>query len=119
GVNPVFTGLNFLIPNNTQYRFAVWSAAYTHYSGAAGPPAPSTFTSGGVTLKVGDVQIGGGNVGYGGSNNPRWFTGFVTFMPALPCVSPPTAGTSTANPTNACAGGNVQLSLTGNTIGLT
>src|SRR5690606_11823347 len=39
--------------------------------------------------------------------------------PALPCVSPPTAGTSTANPTNACAGGNVQLSLTGNTIGLT
>ena len=41
----------------------------------------------------------------------------VSLTPALPCVAPPTAGTSTANPAIACVGGNVSLSLIGNSQG--
>ncbi|MBC7588379.1 MAG: hypothetical protein H7178_08460, partial [Chitinophagaceae bacterium] len=115
GITPIWTGLGFVIPANTEYRFAVWYVNIgSHYSGTGiGTVTPSTFSGGGVNFKVGDVQIGGQNVGYGGPNNPRWFTGEITFQPAGPCTNPPTPGTvvSTVNPS--CSGLPFTLSLTG------
>ena len=73
GITPVWTTLGFTIPAATQYRFAVWYVNIgSHYSGTgAGTVTPSTFSGDGVNLKLGDVQIAGANVGYGGANNPR------------------------------------------------
>ncbi len=56
GVIPVITGLNFSIPPNTEYRFALVSndtqivAGGLDASGAGNPPLPLTFSNGGVTL---------------------------------------------------------------------
>lgn len=112
-------GLSFLIPNGAQYRFALLSASYCSYSGSGTGTSgcsPSTFTNSGVTLKVGDVQIGGSYVGYGATNNPRWFTGEITFMPATPCSGPPNAGTTTATPATPCYGAPALLTLSGATL---
>lgn len=125
GVQSLFTGLSFLIPDATQYRFAIQSSTNIRYSGASPVPSPSSFTVGGVTLKCGDVQIGGANIGYGGAfptppsaNNPRWFTGFITFGPAAACTAPPVAGTSVVSPAGpVCTGAAVNLGLTGNSTG--
>jgi gliding motility-associated-like protein len=120
GITPVWNNLGFVIPGNTQYRFAVWYVNIsTHYSGTgAGTVTPSSFSSGGVNLILGDVQIAGQFVGYGGVNNPRWFTGAITFQPALPCTTPPTPGAITSNKTNpVCTYDAFTLSLTGGTFG--
>jgi hypothetical protein len=77
-VNTVISNISFVIPANTTYRFALFTTGNNRYSGTgAGTCTPNTFTSGGVSLRVGDVQISGQNVGYGGPNNPRFFTGLV------------------------------------------
>src|SRR5688572_8637285 len=119
GITNIFTGLSFTIPAGTQYRFAVWYVTTaSHYSGTGvGTVSPSTFTGGGVNLKVGDVQISGQYVGYGGANNPRWFTGTVTFQPASPCTNPPVPGTVTSTQNPVCLGESFTLSLTGGTGG--
>jgi hypothetical protein len=119
GVTPITWtgGLSLLIPANTTYRFALWSAAYCHYSGPTPLPTPDSFVSNGIALYVGDYQINSGYVGYGGSNNPRFFTGSITFSPATACIDPPTPGTATVSNANPCTGGNITLNLTGNTSG--
>ncbi len=119
GITPVWTTLGFTIPASTQYRFAVWYVNIgSHYSGTgAGTVTPSTFTGDGVNLKLGDVQIAGANVGYGGANNPRWWTGAITFQPAGPCTNPPVPGTVSSTATNACLNIPFTLSLTGGTGG--
>lgn len=119
GYNTIFTNLNFFIPANTQYRFALQSDNGIAYSGAAaGACSPSTLSANGVDLILGDAQINSSYVGYGGAfpiptNNPRWFTGSITFSPALPCTTPPTAGTATSSTMNGCIGSNFTLNLTG------
>lgn len=121
GVVPCFTGMTFQIPNATQYRFAIQSTNSIRYSGATPVPSPSTFTNAGVTLKVGDAQVAGGNVGVGGSfpnaaNNPRWFTGLIKFAPAfIPCANPLVPGTATASATAVCIGATTTLDVTGHT----
>ena len=119
GVNTVISGMSFLIPANTTYRFALHGSSTLYYSGTnATIPTPNTFTSSGVSLHVGNYQIGGSNVGYGGSaNTPRSFTGSITFVPALPCVDPPTPGTAIVDNANPCAGSTVELSLQGQSSG--
>ncbi|MEO7463647.1 MAG: GEVED domain-containing protein, partial [Ferruginibacter sp.] len=119
GITPVWTSLGFTIPAGTQYRFAVWYVTTaSHYSGAgAGTVTPNTFSGGGVNLKVGDVQIAGSYVGYGGANNPRFWTGGIIFAPAGPCVNPPIAGTATASSNPTCSGAGFNVSLTGGTGG--
>ncbi len=122
GLTPISwsPSLNFTIPTGTQYRFAVLSAAYCYYSGSGvGTCTPNVFTSGNVSLEVGDYTIGGsGNyVGYGGGNGPRFFTGSVTFAPAGPCTSPPIAGTTTTSSANPCSGASINLGLSGFTGG--
>lgn len=119
---PTFTGLSILIPANAVIRFAIQSSTGIRYSGAAGPPAPSAFTSGGISLYSGDHSINSAVVGYGGAfptptNTPRWFTGSVTLIPALPCVSPPTAGTLSATDTILCPGSSSILGLVGTSFG--
>src|SRR4030095_5092340 len=70
-----FTGLNFEIPANTQYRFALGvppapiSPAGTINNVTVA--APNSLSSNGIILKLGDFQIAGLNVGYSGSlSNP-------------------------------------------------
>lgn len=117
-INPVLTNLNILIPANMQVRFALQISTNNAYAGTITvTPTPNTFTSGGVSLHVGDFQIAGQNVGYGGPNTPRAFLGSITFIPALPCVSPPTAGITTTSATTVCANTAIQLGLNGNSQG--
>ena len=98
GVNTVLSNINLLIPNGATWRFALHTTGTNHYSGTGvGTASPNTFTAGGgITLRTGDYQIAGQYVGYGYTNNPRFFTGYATFMPATPCSGQPTAGTATA-----------------------
>ncbi len=124
GVTNLFDNLLFTIPNATSYRFAIQSTINIRYSGATPVPSPSTFTSGGVILKSGDVLINGSNVGYSVTfpagtlgNTPRWFTGSITFVPAAPCVAPPNAGTAVTNSTLACPNTPFGLSLQGASFG--
>ena len=122
GFVPVFTGLNFLIPANTTYRFAVQSSSSISYSGS-GVITPNSFTSNGLTMKCGDAQVAGAAVGYGGgfpsslANTPRYFTGAVTLVPAGPCTNPPVAGSAVASSALVCVGGSVNLSLSGASFG--
>lgn len=124
-VTTVFTGMSFLIPNGSTYRFCIESSSAIRYSGSgAGSCTPSVFTSGGVSLRVGESTIGGSNIGYSVTfpagtlgNNPRWFTGTVTLQPALPCVAPPTAGTAITSAALVCPSTNFDLNLAGSSIG--
>ena len=121
GYTPVFTGLSFIIPAGAVYRFAIQSSTGISYSGAAGPPSPNTFSAGGVNLKVYDFQYTG-NVGYGGSfpspaNNPRAFTGRITFIDATPCTGTPAPGNTISSANPVCSGVNFSLSVQNATAG--
>jgi len=119
--NSLFTGLTFVIPANTTYRFFLGSSVTMEYTGTTNPTGaiPVNFTNTGVNLQIGEHLIGGNFVGYGGgvagpTFNPRAFTGGVTLnLLSTPCAGTPTAGTSVAVPTNPCPGNPVALSLTG------
>jgi len=125
GITPLnFQGLSYTMPAGAEYRFVLRNTGpgSTRYSGTGSAIAPNSFTDGGVTLKLGDLQIAGANVGYSGSGTsltltPRYFTGAITFAPAGPCTDPPVTGTvtSTANPV--CLGVNFTLGLDGGTGG--
>lgn len=101
GLYTHFNGLTLLIPNGVTYRFAIQSSNGITYSGASPTPSPFTFTTGGVSLLCGGAQIGGLNVGYGGAfpspvNNPRAFTGAITFVAAAACTGQPSLGNTLA-----------------------
>ncbi len=122
GITPVLSGMSFVIPANTQYRFAMYYVTTSsHYSGTGvGTVTPNTFSAAGITMKVGDVDIptgSGSYVGYGGPNNPRFFTGGVTFQPFGPCIDPPVAGTAVSSPSSICVGQTTTLNMTGGTGG--
>lgn len=97
GITTVLDNLSFVIPANTQYRFALATTNGIRYTGTtAGTPSPNNFTAGGITLKVGNSTISAANVGYGGgfpnpTNNPRYFTGslfFTTCTSTTPAATP-------------------------------
>lgn len=129
GIVPLFSGLTFLIPNATTYRFCIESSASIRYSGTGtgtGACSPNVFTQNGLSLRVGESQINSANIGYSvtftsGSgtlgNNPRWFTGTVTLTPATPCAAPPTAGNAIAASNLVCPSTNFELNLQGSTVG--
>ncbi len=84
GVNTVIPTMSFNIPPGAIYRFALNTTGTNYYSGFGTVPGsctPNSFTANGITLRTGDYQIAGQYVGYGFTNNPRFFTGFVTFAP--------------------------------------
>ncbi|MFN3530054.1 MAG: GEVED domain-containing protein [Bacteroidia bacterium] len=119
---PSFTNLTVIIPANSVTRYAVQSSTGVRYSGPSPAPAPSTFSVGGLSLHSGDYLINGLNIGYGGSftnpsNNPRWFTGSITVIPAVACTAPPVAGTTVASVTELCPGASSVLNLSGASFG--
>jgi hypothetical protein len=114
GVNPVLTGLNIVVPAGATLRFAILPSGTVSYSGTGvGTASPNTFSNSGINLLVGDAQIGGGFVGFGGVNNPRFFTGSVSFVPLAPCVGAPTGGTTNSTSTAVCPLQNFTLTLAG------
>jgi trimeric autotransporter adhesin len=125
GIAPInFPGLSYNIAAGAQVRFALRNTGpgSCRYSGTGAVLTPNTFSGGGVDLLLGDVQIAAAAVGYSGSGTgltitPRYFNGFVTFQPALPCTNPPIPGTvvSSANPV--CFGQNFNLTIVGGTGG--
>ena len=64
GVNTVLSGLNIVVAGGTTIRFALVPSGTVSYSGTGvGTASPNTFSSNGINLLVGDVQLGGGYVG--------------------------------------------------------
>ena len=121
-IHPTITGMTYLIPDGSAVRFLLESDQNIRYSGT-GVISPNTFTVGGISLHCGDHTLPGatGIVGYGGvftntGNNPRYFTGTLTFVPATPCAGAPTAGII-AGPPFTCANGSAVLELNGSTVG--
>src|SRR5690554_6563902 len=91
GVYPVFTGIDFEIPANTTYRFALTGTGAGNFSYYNATGAPNSFSSEGINLLVGNNNAGGtGNVGYSGQNpyttgintTPRFFHGALSFNSA-------------------------------------
>ncbi|MEQ1677084.1 MAG: GEVED domain-containing protein [Chitinophagaceae bacterium] len=118
GYYNVLTGLSFSIPGGTSIRFALQSSLGISYSGGGtGVPAINTFSSNGVNFQLGNVLIGGLNVGYAGAFpaptfNPRYFTGRVTLnVSSAPCSGTPAPGNtiSSANPVCPTIGFNLTL----------
>ncbi|HTN46918.1 MAG TPA: hypothetical protein VL098_11270, partial [Flavipsychrobacter sp.] len=123
GIAPAFTGLNFTMPANTTYRFAIRVPSSTIVIGGTSNTV-NTYSAGGVTLGTGNYQISSMNTGGYISNNSStagnyYFGGTVVFAPSSPCISPPTAGTATVTNASPCAGSTVDLNLAGATGGLT
>lgn len=110
-VNPINTGMNFTIPNGATWRFASFTTGTNSYSGTGvGTCTPNSFTLNGVTLRCGDYQIGGQFIGYGATNNPRFFTGSITWVSGT--NAPDDAGiTEILSPTTFCSGSTVPLTV--------
>ncbi|RYD56624.1 MAG: T9SS type A sorting domain-containing protein [Sphingobacteriales bacterium] len=118
-ISPIFSGLSFVIPAGTSYRFALMSTGTINYTTGG----TNSTASGGINVFTGNHTIGGSNVGYSGSGGslgttPRYFVGTLVFTPLTPCVAPPTAGNSVASLGTICLGSQVTLNLSGHSIGL-
>jgi subtilisin-like proprotein convertase family protein len=113
----ILSGMNFIIPPATQYRFAVVASAGMAFSFSP-TPTPNTFTVSGVSLKVGNSQVAGQNIGYAGvfpalpsGNTPAFFGGSVTLSANFPCAGTPAPGNTLSTLASACPGTNFTLSL--------
>lgn len=119
----VLSGVNFIIPAATQYRFAIVASKGMAFS-VSPTPTPNSFSNGGITLKVGDNQIAGQNIGYAGvfpalpaANTPAFFGGSVTLITNVPCSGTPAPGNTLSSPSAVCPGSNFTLSLENATVG--
>jgi hypothetical protein len=117
GIVPVLTSLSLTIPAGATYQLGL-SATTMQYSTLTNGGGINTFTGGGVNLLTGD-GISWGGVVYPSTpaNYPRGLIGGITFIPAVPCTSPPTAGTVSAANNPICPSVNNTLSLLGGTGG--
>ena len=120
---PMISGLSFVIPANTQYRFAAEATRGLRFS-VTPLPTPNTFTVGGVSLKLGDAQIAAANIGYAGlmptpapGNTPTFFGGSVTLSPFVACSGTPAPGNTISSAANACPTTLFTLSLQNVTAG--
>lgn len=122
------TGANIVIPAGTQYRFVLeLSRGLVGSTNLVAPnplPTPSTFTVGDVTLKLGNIALAGGNVGYIGvtpapaaGNNPFWFGGSVTLIATVPCAGTPAPGNTFSSVSDVCPGSPFSLSVQNATAG--
>lgn len=116
GYYTTISGLTFMIPASTQYRFAIESSNGISYSGSTTIiPTPNTFSSSGVNLKAGNARDNGLNIGYGGgfpspTFNPRFFTGRIVFST---CAQP---GPPIISDTSICEGSTAALRITGGNL---
>ena len=130
GYNTIFSSLNFTIPANTTYRFALqslsgiaFSGGYPFISGPGATPSsasPSILSANGVNLMMGDSKIAGQNIGVTGYfpsllTNLAWFTGSITFESSIPCTSPPVAGNTISSTNPVCNGVPFTLTTAANT----
>ncbi len=119
GYYPVRTNLNFTIPANTSYRFALAAGNNSMIMGSS-TCVPNIFTATGVNLLVGNHQAGGtGDVGFWGPFSspflsPWFFRGFITFEDGA-CSGVPNSGTVQSSAASVVCGGTVNLSLSGHT----
>ncbi len=120
-MNTLFTNLNYNIPGNARLRFQISATLnnieYATADGIANTTTPDSFANSGVGLMVGDYQINGQNVGYGGDGlnfNPRAFKGQIFFhVLSTPCIGTPNHDTVVGN-MNPCPGISTCYSLMGN-----
>lgn len=104
GVNAFNTNIGLIMPAGETWRFAAYTTGPNQYSGTGvGTCTPNTFTSpSGVVMYTGDYSIAGGYVGFGATNNPRFFTGYLTFE--IMANGPNDAGiTAITSPSYYCA----------------
>ena len=124
---PVITGINYIIPAGAQLRFVLeLSKGLRISSNLIGDPmpTPNVFSSGGINLQLGDFQIAGQNIGYGGvaptapaGNTPVFFGGSVTLSSTVPCTGTPNPGNTMPASSNVCSGSNFTLTLQNATAG--
>ena len=117
GIVPCLTSLSLTIPAGATYQLGL-SATTMQYSTLTSGAGTNTFSGGGVNLITGDGISWGGTV-YPSTpaNYPRGLIGGITFIPAVPCTSPPTAGTVSAANNPICPSVNNTLSILGGTGG--
>uniref|UniRef100_UPI0031DB56C5 GEVED domain-containing protein n=1 Tax=Fluviicola sp. TaxID=1917219 RepID=UPI0031DB56C5 len=117
GIVPTLTNISLTIPAGATYQLGL-SATTMQYSTLTSGAGVNTFTGGGVNLLTGDGISWGGTV-YPSTpaNYPRGFIGGITFIAAVPCTSPPTAGAVSAANNPICPSVNNTLSLTGGSGG--
>jgi hypothetical protein len=120
GYNTIITSLNYSIAPNTKIRFAIVNQqGGINFSGNfVTNCTPSTLSANGVNLLLGDAQFSSYNIGFAGTFptptiEPRWFTGSITFLPNVPCTTPPIAGTAISSSLKGCINTPFELSLTG------
>ncbi|MNK05611.1 Fibronectin type III domain protein [compost metagenome] len=115
GIVPVLSSLSLTIPSGATYQLALSSNTMQYSSLSAGT---NTFPGGGVNLITGDgISWGGGIYPSTPANYPRGLIGGITFIPAVPCTSPPIAGTVSAVNNPICPSVNNALTLTGGSGG--
>src|SRR5690625_4533595 len=108
-----FTNLNFIVPANTTYGFAVYAAGQRYYTISGN----ETFTDGGCSIHTGT------NMSYGGgapnvtapTNHPRGWIGSITFELTTPCSGTPSAGT--VADFGICPATSFNLTAVGSTVG--
>ncbi|WP_343634546.1 GEVED domain-containing protein [Fluviicola sp.] len=117
GIVPCLTSLSLTIPAGATYQLGL-SATTMQYSTLTNGAGTNTFSGGGVNILTGDGISWGGTV-YPSTpaNYPRGLIGGITFIPAVPCTSPPTAGTVSAANNPICPSVNNTLSILGGTGG--
>ena len=118
-VVPVISGINFVIPAGAQLRFVLeLSKGLRISSTLAGDPmpTPNVFSNGGINLQLGNFQIVGQNIGFGGvaptapaGNTPVFFGGSIALSPAVACTGTPTPGNTVSSAANVCPLTNFSL----------
>jgi len=120
-VEPVITGITYSIPAGAQLRFILeLSKGLRISSTLAGDPmpTPNVFSAGGFNLQLGNFQIAGLNVGFGGvaptapaANTPVFFGGSVTLSPAIACTGTPAPGNTVSTASSVCPATPFTLSV--------
>jgi PKD repeat protein len=119
GVTNVLSGMNFQIPANTTYRFAiVTSNTQISYGGTSS--VPNIFSAVGVNLLVGNYNT---NIGWASpwdwatwAFQPRFFNGAI-HIEANPCTNPPTPGNTIVSAPIICANDDLDLDLQNHSTG--
>ena len=108
------SNISVTIPANTTYGMVVFATGQRYHT-MVSPNIPLTTVSGG-----GCNILMGTNISYGGSTppgtptfTPRGWMGKITFVPATPCINPPTGGLATSTKSITCSGESFQLGLSG------
>lgn len=119
GVVTALSSLSLTVPAGATYQLGMAANTIQYMTLVSGGGANiNTFSGGGVNLITGDgISWGGTNYPATPANYPRGFIGGITFIPAVPCTSPPVAGAVTAATNPICPSVNNTLSITGGTGG--